>query len=421
MMATAKVKVSFWTYPSIIVEGLEPGEYEQKVIDQFEKEYPEVDIVLEVIPYEGGTEKVNLSIVSGTPPDIISDALLRVGNYASFGLLVPFDLTEQEKNDFFPFVIEASSFNGKMYYYPIGIQVQGLSISKKLAREAGVLDLLPFDRPDRHWTADEFKIFLQKIASAKLPGVYSIGMHFGDATSQQFYVMLMCQGFGAKPFTLENGKWKCTLNSPEGIEGLEYYLDIYNNSPGCFPEGVENMSYLDLDNLNANNKLVVYLWGITQIIEGIKGNNQLAADLELALFPIPSKEGIPNSILLAWCGFGVFDNHDKEKAKYAQMFVRYFCENAPDILVANQNVSPVKKSTPKPFQEFKDNPEVQYYLTEFAKFNKDFGATTPVYGQYKIIFSSVMQGVFTGELTAKEGLDEVTNKVNKLLDEFYAK
>jgi len=33
----------------------------------------------------------------------------------------------------------------------------------------------------------------------------------------------------------------------------------------------------------------------------------------------------------------------------------------------------------------------------------------------------VMQGVFTGQLTAKEGLDEVASKVNKLLDEFYAK
>jgi len=30
-----------------------------------------------------------------------------------------------------------------------------------------------------------------------------------------------------------------------------------------------------------------------------------------------------------------------------------------------------------------------------------------------------MQGVFTGMITPKEGLDEITRKVNKVLDELY--
>ena len=420
--ASAKTNVSFWTYPSINYEGLgiALGEYEKNIIEQFEKEYPEVNVELEIIPYDSGTEKLNLNIASGTPPDIISDAILRVGSYANAGLLVAFDLTEEEKDDFFPFAIEMSSFNGKMYYYPIGVGAGDIMVSKKIARDAGALDLLPLNKPDRNWTADEFKTFLQKIASAKLPGVYGMGMHFGDSQSQQDFVMLMLQGFGAKPYTLENGKWKCTLNSPEAVEGLEYYLDIYNNSPGCFPEGVENLLYTDINNLMFNHQLAALHGGITQTIYGLKGDKQFT-ELELSIFPYPSKEGIPNGTSLGSGGFGVFDNHNAEKAKYAQLFVRYFCDNAPDILTAVYNLSPVKKSTPKPFQEFKDNPEVQYYQNILPKFNKDNGQTTPVFGQYKKIFSSVMQGVFTGQLTAKEGLDEVANKVNKLLDEFYAK
>jgi len=420
--ASAKTNVSFWTYPSINYEGLgiALGEYEKNIIEQFEKEYPEVNIELEIIPYDSGTEKLNLNIASGTPPDIISDAILRVGAYANAGLLVPFDLTEEEKNDFFPFAIEMSSFSGKMYYYPIGVGAGGVLVSKKIARDTGALDLLPLDRPGRTWTADEYKALLQKIASAKLPGVYGMGMWFGDSQCQQSFIMLMLQGFGAVPYTLENGKWKCTLNSPEAVEGLEYYLDIYNNSPGCFPEGVENLLYTDINNLIFNHQIATLLYGIGHIINGLKGDKQFA-DLELAMFPIPSKEGIPNVSSLGSGGFGVFDNHDAEKAKYAQLFVRYFCANGPNILEAVYNLSPARKSTPPPFQEFKDNPEVRYFMDELPKFYKNDGQTTPVFGQYKKIFSSVMQGVFTGQLTAKEGLDEVANKVNKLLDEFYAK
>lgn len=222
------------------------------------------------------------------------------------------------------------------------------------------------------------------------------------------------------PFVFENDKWKCTLNSPEAVEGLEYYLDIYKSTPGALPEGLENLTAGDQGNLFLTSKSTMGFAGITYIIQGIKGKAELA-DKDISMLPLPSKEGIPNSTLLGWVGFGVFDNHDAEKAKYAQLFVRYFAENAPDILTSLGNMSPVRKSTPMPFQEYKDNVEIQYYLTEFAQFGKDFGAMCPVYQAFKGVFASTMQGVFTGELTAKAGLDEVVSKTNKLLDEFYAK
>ncbi|GAI84498.1 unnamed protein product, partial [marine sediment metagenome] len=80
--ATAKVKLVYWGFPGVTIKGLLPGEYEQKVIDQFEKEYPEVEVELQIIPYDGGIKKVNLSIVAGTTPDILVDNTFRMGKYA---------------------------------------------------------------------------------------------------------------------------------------------------------------------------------------------------------------------------------------------------------------------------------------------------------------------------------------------------
>lgn len=419
--AMAKTKITYWTYPAITVEGLQPGEYEQNMIDQFEEEYPEVEVELQIFPYDGGIKKVDLSIMSGDPPDILIDNVFRVGKYADAGLLVPFDLTEEEKNDFYPFAIEASTFNGEMAVWPTHVNTTGFIVSKKIAKEAKALDLLPLDRPDRNWTADEFKAFLQKVAAANLPGVRGYTLFFGDANGQQVFIMLMLQGFGAVPFVYEDGKYRCTMDSPEAVEGLEYYLDIYNNSPGCFHEGAETLTCFDCGRINSSGDIAVINGGVATILQGLEGTNQIYADADGSLFPIPSKAGISNSSLLSIEAYGVFDNGDAERVKYAQLFVRYFCENAPDFLTIRNNASPVRKSTPiaEAYQKYADNPDVQYYLTQLPSYGKDYGTMCPVYQQYKEVWRVNMQGVFTGMITPEEGLDEITRKVNKLLDELY--
>ena len=417
----AKVELVYWTFPGIKLEGLQPGEYEQNMIDKFEKEYPEVEIDLQIIPFDGGIKKVELSIISGNPPDILPDNIFRMGKFADAGLLVPFELTEAEKADFFPFAVKACTFNDKMYLWPCAVSQTGMMVSKKIARDAGALDLLPLDRPDRSWTADEYTTFLKKVADAKLPDIRGYLFFFGDANGQQDFVMLMLQGFGAVPFVYENGRHRCTMNSPEAVEGLEYYLDLYNNYPGCYHEGAENLSCFDNGRIISSGKIASWISPIGGLLQGLEGTNEIFADLDISMFPIPSKEGISNSALFSMGAFGVFDNGDAEKAKYAQLFVRYYGENAPNFLTAASNASPVRKSQQiaEAFQKHKDDPDVQFYLTTLAKYGKNYGTTCPVYQQYTEIWRTTMQGVFTGELTAKEGLDEIARKVNKVLDEHY--
>ncbi len=417
----AKTTITYWTFPRLAIEGLQPGEYEQNMIDRFEKEYPDVEVELEIFPYDGGIKKVDLSIMSGSPPDILIDNVFRVGKYADAGLLVPFELTEEEKADFYPFAIKASTFNGEMAVWPTVVYTQGLIVSKKIAREAGALDLLPLDRPDRNWTADEFKAFLQKVAAANLPEVRGLVWHLADANGQQNWIMLMIQSFGAVPFVYEDGKYRSTMNSPEAVEGLEFFIDIYNNSPGSFHEGAETLTCFDGGRLAATGNIVVGHGGIAPILQGLEGISQIYADADYSIFPYPSKEGISNGALLSIETYGVFDNGDAEKAKYAQLFVRYFCENAPNFLTVQANGSPVRKSTPiaDVYKKYEDNPEVQYYLTQLANYGKDYGTMCPAYQQYKELWTITMQGVVTGMITPKEGLDELTRKVNKVLDELY--
>jgi multiple sugar transport system substrate-binding protein len=418
--AIAKVELSYFTHTSIQVEGLEPGVYEQRLIDEFEKLYPEVNIELEVIPYAGDTGKVEFSIAAGTPPDILACDIQNLVKYANAGILLDFNdiLTKEDLADFYPFAIEGSTVNGKMYYYPMGVRAGAMIIDRTLAKEWGVFDWLPFNREDRSWTAEEFAHFIQKVN--ELNKGYGWCFWYADNTAHHHLNMMLIQGFGGKPFIFENGKFKCIINSPEAIEGIKFYLDLYKKYPNAIPQGAESIGVGDMDNLFLNKKSLAEPASINQVIREKKGDVAYTG-FDQRLLPYPAKKGLSNGVPLDWCGYVVFDNKDVEKAKYAKLFVKYFVENAPNILEANFNSSPVRKSQLLPFQQFKDDPEVQYALNVLTKFGKDFGISCPVYSQWRELLQIHMQGVFTGELTVEECLKLVEDKTNQLLDEYYVK
>ena len=418
----AKVVVNFWTRPSIKVEGLELGEYEQRIVDEFEALYPEVDIVLEMIAYISGQNKVDFNIAAGTPPDISCCNLANMLNHQNAGLLLDFEdiLTAEYKAGFNEGVLDAISVDGKLYYYPMGSRPSCMAINRTIAEKAGALDLLPLDRPDRSWTAEEFKAYLIKVAEAKLPGIFSFVMNFADATSHHHWRIVLLQGFGAKMFTLIDGKYVCTVNSPEAAEGIKFYIDIYNNYPGVFPKGMENIGCLEADTLWCEGRLGSFGGALNVLI-----NSRIKEDSEnrgVTIVPYPTKEGIKNMVPTDWCGFEVFDTGDLERGKYAKLFVKYFVDNGPDLAGANYNTFPVHEDMawPEVFKKYTDNIDFKWGMEYLPKYIVDTDSGTPVYKQFAEIFRATMQGVIIGELTAEEGLKIVEDKTNKALDEYYA-
>lgn len=412
----AKVKLDFWTSPSIKVEGLEPGEYEQRLIDEFEALYPDVEIVLEVIPYASGQNKIEFNIASGTPPDILSCDIPDMLVHYNAGLLVDFD-DVIDKAKFYDYAIKACSIDGKMYYYPMGLRPGAMTINLDLAKKAEAIDLLPLDRPDRAWTAEEFKTYLIKVS--ELPNVYGWCFNFGDTIAHHHQRMLLLHGFGAVPFVFIDGKWVCTINSPEAAEGIKFYLDIYNNYPDVMPRGMENAGIGDFDGLWCQSKMAACMGSINTVVNNRKGADPQG---EVILVPYPAKAGLSPCVPSDWCGFEVFNTGSDIRASWAKQFVKYFVDNGPDLTGANFNTSPVQEGmpTPKAFDEYAGDPEFEFALKHLPKYAMDTGSACPVYSQYAEIFRATMQGVIIGELTVEEGLAIVEDEVNKALDEYYA-
>lgn len=421
----AKTVVTLWTRPTQRVEGLESGVYEQRVIDEFEALYPDVEVLLEIIPWGGsGDQKVKFNIAAGTPPDLRLTGEATTRGLQNAGLLLDFEdmLTIEEKAKFHDGVVDICSVDGKMYFYPTSISPNCIMVNLTLVKEAGADHLLPLDRPSRSWTVEEFRAFLIKVAEAKLPGVLAWGFNFADAYGHHQYRLMMIQAFGQDMFAYEDGKVVCTVNSPEAIEGIEFYMDIYNNYPGVFPSGSENVDVMRMDDLWCAGKLASWTGNLLPIVDGhrIAGGTE---NVTVVLVPYPAIEGIKNMSSVDYMGWQIFDTGNPERAKYAKLLVDYWEENAPDWIGARGNGLPIREDQEysQKFQRIAGkNVEYDWAAKYLPLYKKDTCGWSPVYAQFAEIFRVTMQGVFVGELTAAEAVKIVEDKTNKALDEYYA-
>lgn len=425
--AMAKIELEFWTYmyhsdPNKIKEY---GWFENRIIEEFQEIYPEVEINLQVLPWTKGPEKVTVSIVTGTTPDILQDCDMRIMTYVAAGAMVDFEDTmdAEEQADHYTSFLDMVKFKDKVYMYIWMAGIGGMSVNKLVVEKAGAMDLLPLDREDRDWTVEEFKEFCLKIAEANIPGTYALTFHFADSNCQQLYINHVHQSFGAEPFVIEDGKYRCTLNSPEAVEGLEWYLELYNiprvGMPSPETQGIDyKQKYYQ------TGKLATCISCSTNQIVKERMNKAIEDTCETLHVAVPHKEGLRPKGIPNVAGFGVFKSTPEEE-KYAKLFCEFFVtrpyfweitRSCPPRKSAKDPNSPLYQTCP--YTEI--DSEIRYSENAAAYMDAvDYGAKCPVYQEYRNIYTATMQGVFTGQLTAQEGLDIVVERVNKLLDDYY--
>lgn len=423
----AKVNLEFWTYTYAHdqAEIKEYGWFEKRVIQEFQEIYPEVEINLQVLPWIKGPGKVAMAIATDTTPDILQDCDMRIMTYVAAGAMADFEDTmdAEEQADHYSSMLDMVKFNDRVYMYILSADIGGMSINKYVAEKAGAMDLLPLDRENRDWTVEEFKQFCLKIAEAEIPRTYAFTFHFADSNCQQFYINHMHQSFGAVPFVIEDGKYRCTLNSPEAVEGLEWYLDLYN-TPGVGKPSPETQGIDYKQKYYITGKLAACINCSAKQIISERNRQSIVDTCETLHVTIPHKEGLRPIGITGIAGLGVFKS-TPEKEKYAKLFCQFYATR-PYLWEITLSCPPRKsmKDPESPLYQTcpytKIDSEIGYSLNAAAYMDAvDYGAKCPVYQQYRNIYMETMQGVFTGQLTPKEGLDIVVERVNKLLDDYY--
>lgn len=253
-----QLKVWDWWSPSA---NEEYGVYFAAVERVFEERYPDMDLVLQIVPFGNYVQKLATSMVGSAPPDVFQSSVYWAEGFYQRGMLLPLDsLLAQASADtggmrlaqevFLPSAWRHNhTADGRVFGIPQIIDAQCLIWNLDLLQEAAQEDeeiralfvLLPDGSPDyqrlrfdavRDW--EHFRRLAKKLT------------HYGpDGTVEQAGFVINAYSGGAgmfPPWLAANGGrfqdeegTRALFATPGGVEALEFMARLYWEDKVCPP------------------------------------------------------------------------------------------------------------------------------------------------------------------------------------------
>jgi multiple sugar transport system permease protein len=333
-----KVVIDVWDYPRPGRAGVATyakDHWENQLLDEFQRRHPEVEIRFNRLSWTKGEQKLDISVMGNTPPDVAGSALKFT--YVQKGLLEPIDpyLTEQDRQDFYPAMLKAFSYEDHIWAWPWYATVYTMVLNKSIFAERGVA--LP---ANGIWTWDEFVEKMQRLTfdrdgDGKID-VYGVGFNVMPGNNEAWAFIY---GEGGRPLSPDNKRF--TFDSPEAIRGIQKLVDLEHRYHVALP----NTGGLTQDNTwtlfsSTPGRTAVTCQGTWSISTLVKTNIKRAEnnaewlaqgkpdmvqpllDFTVACFPI----GSSGELLTASPGIGnwvVFKQEDPEKRRLCMELARF--------------------------------------------------------------------------------------------------
>lgn len=202
-----------------------------KVIDLFEKKYPNIKISAEYLGSDGYWDKLNTQIAGGNAPDLI-----QLGNnypdYVARGALLdiaPYLGKEINVSDFDQATVDSGRLDGKLYGINLGSNAFGIAYNTALIKKAGL------QPPAGNWTWEEFGKYAQDLTKALGKGYYGAV----DESRLPLYLNYMARQSGRTIY--KDGKVGL------GKEDIEKWFTLWDNyrKAGSVPPAETTSAYTE--------------------------------------------------------------------------------------------------------------------------------------------------------------------------------
>lgn len=369
-IASKPITLDFWTISFFNgktgkEEGGKPQDYYNWQIAQFKALHPNVTITPTFIPssFEGWA-KFDTSIAAGTPPDVMWGQAGNQWKYAPLGAIEPFDeyMPKTQMDDILPSTKSMIQYiDGKTYLWPYGIACAGgLFINSDLARAAGAESMMPQSR-ERDWTTDQFLSLAH--ATTRGSGTSKV---YGTAlmTDWTYQVSQFLYGFGADMFN--PNQTKMTINSSQGVQGLQWLVDLEHKQGVCAPgsSGRKNSQVLQMF---LQQKIAIYP-AQPYFITAFRSAPETKPSFKWQFVQPPHVASQPMAAEANVHGYIVPKQSDPAKLQMAMEFVKFLTRpEALSIDAAGQGLVPPLQSMLKAWAG--DDPDfyVETLITKAAK------------------------------------------------------
>lgn len=189
---------------------MDNDDYNVKIVEAFNKKYPDIEVTVENVGTIDTRAKLELAGPTGEGADVFVQPHDGVAISAQSALILEqVESTNEIKNNYMGSAVEAVSYNGKVYAFPLTIKTIALFYNKKLV-----------DKPAKTW--DEMFKFAK---SYNDPSKNKFAM-FWQANEPYFAHMAL----SAKGYEIfgpdHNDKTKLGWTTKEAIEGMKFYKTL---------------------------------------------------------------------------------------------------------------------------------------------------------------------------------------------------
>jgi multiple sugar transport system substrate-binding protein len=182
----------------------------QQLIDQFNADNPDTPVTLSQVPdYD---TKLQVSLAGGSPPDVFYVDAFKFHDLQQAGALAPIGDQLENPEDFYPNLAAAFTADGTLYCPPKDFSTLALFYNTQMFADAGV------EPPTADWTWDDLRAAAEQLTNAE-QGTYGIVLSPDLARWAAF----LYQAGGSMT---DEGATTMTVNSPEAVEALNFYVNL---------------------------------------------------------------------------------------------------------------------------------------------------------------------------------------------------
>jgi multiple sugar transport system substrate-binding protein len=400
--ADSPVTLRFMTFFAFAGNGMEIHE---EMIDQFEKENPDINIQIEQVDYGQYAQKLLTMVAGNMAPDIMAIDVINmyVPWLAQTGILL--NLENYIKNDsemdaVFPALWEPTVLNGARYAVPFSMDLRAMAYMPNNFAESGLVD--PVDAfTSGRWTWDQLRSDLKKLTVIDQDGRHTqIGMFL---QGELLLAMPFVYQTGATPFspTLRQAQY----TDQRIAAALEYLRALAAEDRTLSLDG---WGYLQIGKFGVwpQNVNIPYWFKSTQVmpelvpfVDGpVKGINAAASDA----MAIAATTKHPEA---AW------------------RFLRFLTGRVgSEYMVRNDLTPAVRSAWPYYLQWLSGKPgyaNLKLFLDDMNRIRTM--QLPPEFGRINDLSWAMLAPVFQGTAALQPTLEDLQTKVNAILAEFWAK
>lgn len=393
------VEISLWTYP--IGDWGKP-EVVSEIIAKFNEKYPNITVTHQLLDYSNGDAQVNTAMEGGTVGDIIMEGPERlVSNWGANGKMVDLSdmWTDEMKANMASASIEKACqwTDGAYYEYPLCMTTHCMAINYEAFEAAGALQYI--DEETRTWTTDDFVKACEALRDAgySVPGIVYCGGTGGDQGTRALVRNLYSADFTDAEHT------KYTMNSENGIKGLQLLIDMVNDKSMTYDAGIV-----------ASDELTLFANGTSCMSLCWNASNwaNYASQTNFTPFAMtfPSDDGQPELDGGIW-GFGIVDKGDQAKIDAAKTFIDFVCNDesqASDSVYAT-GFFPVRSSLGDIYAGTEKEGYSEFMM--FMPYLGDYYNVTPEWAEQRTAWFEMLQAAFSSG-DAASALAEYDTKAN---------